>query len=270
MAFKEHPEFTPPSSSSATVWRYMDLAKFLSLVDKAALFFVRVDKLSTLDPFEGLYTNANVEKENLVFSDTTEEWRDQTGIRDERAFSTLLKSRKVVRETMKAGRTVTFVNSWHVQEHESDAMWNLYVRSLEGIAIESSYNRLVTALSGYEEFDVNIGMIRYIDYRHDCIPQWNALSPFMYKRRSFEHEKELRALIWTPQYGKNEIGDPARNRFRDQDGLYVPVNLEELISRIYVAPTAPHWMLELLESLVKKYGLKKEVVQSDLASTPVY
>jgi hypothetical protein len=59
------------------------------------------------------------------------------------------------------------------------------------------------------------------------------------------------------------------NKFRDVFGLYVPIDLEELIARVYVAPTAPRWIIELLTSVVEKYKLKKEVVQSDLASTPV-
>jgi hypothetical protein len=92
----------------------------------------------------------------------------------------------------------------------------------------------------------------------------------MCKRKSYEHERELRALIWTPQHGKNAIGDPLVNKFRDLAGLYVPIELEQLITRVYVAPTAPPWIAELLTSVVEKYKLKKVVVQSDLASTPVY
>lgn len=256
MAFKEHPNFSLPSSPTATIWRYMDLAKFLSLLDKRALFFVRVDKLASQDPFEGFYTNVNVLADNIQFSDKTEEWRN--------------KRNRFMQELAKAEREVTFASSWHTQEHESAAMWNLYIRSNEGIAVESSYDRLVAALQDYGDFEVFIGMMKYIDYQHEIIPLGNTLSPFMYKRKSFEHEKELRALIWTPQDGKNFIGNPAINKFRDHVGLYVPVNLEVLISRVFVSPTAPQWMLELLESVVNMYGLKAPVVQSDLASTPVY
>jgi hypothetical protein len=149
-------------------------------------------------------------------------------------------------------------------------MWSLYVRSQEGIAVQSTYQRLVTSLAGYDEFEVFVGMMRYIDYQADFIPLGNALAPFMYKRKSFEHERELRALIWTPQHGKNIIGNPVLNKFRGVSGIYVPINLDQLITRVYVAPTAPNWIVELLTSVVEKYELKKEVVQSDLASTPVY
>lgn len=270
MAFKEHPEFLPPSSLDAVIWRYMDLAKLLSLIDRAALYFVRVDKLASQDPFEGFYTNANVQADNIQYSDVPKELLEKNNIKDENTFRMIIESNKQIRAFVKAQREYTFVNSWHAQEHESAAMWNFYVKSNEGIAIESSYARLITALANYEDFEVHIGMMKYIDYYREFIPAGNMLSPFLYKRKSFEHEKELRALIWTPQNGKNTIGNLSENKFRDQAGLYIPVNLEALISRVYLSPTAPYWMLELLESLFKKYGLKIRIVQSDLATTPVY
>lgn len=37
--------------SSAKLWRYMDLAKFLSLLDESSLYFTRIDHFN--DPYEG-------------------------------------------------------------------------------------------------------------------------------------------------------------------------------------------------------------------------
>ena len=39
------------------LWRYMDFAKFVSLLESRALFFVRADKLD--DPFEGALSEVN-------------------------------------------------------------------------------------------------------------------------------------------------------------------------------------------------------------------
>ena len=50
MAYEDHPIFSTPEGGDTTVWRYMDFTKFLSLLDKKELFFVRLDKLD--DPFE--------------------------------------------------------------------------------------------------------------------------------------------------------------------------------------------------------------------------
>lgn len=248
----------------------MDLAKFVSLLDRTALFFVRVNRLAAVDPFEGYYTTRNLSVDAVRFEELPDEWREKTNIRDERTFHVVIEAHKRIRGLAKQQREVMFVNSWHCQEHESAAMWNLYVKSQEGIAVQSTYRRFVDSLANYPDFEVHVGMIRYIDYQRDAIPIGNMLSPCMYKRKSFEHERELRALIWTPQHGRNVIGEPSQNKYADQTGLYVLVDVDRLIERVYIAPTAPRWTLELLTSVVRRYGLHKDVVQSDLAAQPVY
>ena len=46
----EHSSFEPPADRDVSVWRYMDLAKFLWMLQKNALFFARADQLG--DPYE--------------------------------------------------------------------------------------------------------------------------------------------------------------------------------------------------------------------------
>jgi hypothetical protein len=65
MPFEPHPEFKPPRDPKATIWRYTDFTKFLSLLDSSALFFSGVDLLG--DPFEGLYPSSNLELERVEF-----------------------------------------------------------------------------------------------------------------------------------------------------------------------------------------------------------
>ena len=42
--FKEHKAYRTPKDENAKIWRYMDFTKFVSMLDKSALFFTRVDK----------------------------------------------------------------------------------------------------------------------------------------------------------------------------------------------------------------------------------
>ena len=149
---------------------------------------------------------------------------------------------------MKANREVTFVNSWHAQAHESAAMWSQYLKSQDGIAIQST-KKLVESLIKYEEYEIHIGMINYINYVTEKIPMGNILAPFMHKRKSFEHERELRCLIWTPQYGKNDPRTPNNNKYRDTYGIYVAVELEVMIEAIYVAPTSQRGLESYLSLL---------------------
>lgn len=40
-----------------------------------------------------------------------------------------------------------------------------------------------------------IGLVKYIDYDKDVFPLDNTFYPFTHKRKSFEHEREVRFLI---------------------------------------------------------------------------
>jgi hypothetical protein len=50
--YSEHETCLKPANENAKIWRYMDFTKFVSLLEKKALFFCRADKLG--DPFEGV------------------------------------------------------------------------------------------------------------------------------------------------------------------------------------------------------------------------
>ena len=57
--YNEHPIFEKPDNENAKIWRYLDFTKFVSMLEKKALFFVRADKLG--DQFEGSFSKANLE-----------------------------------------------------------------------------------------------------------------------------------------------------------------------------------------------------------------
>ena len=270
MSYKEQPDFISPSDPNCKIWRYMDLAKFLSIIDVRSLYFTRLDQLGTFDPFEGYYTNLNIQFDNTPFESMSDAWKEENGIKTKQLYDVVIQSNKNIRKFVKYNREVTFVNSWHIKEYESAAMWQLYLSNQEGICIQSTFKNLIESLESYKEFDIFIGKIKYIDYQNEAIPKGNILSPFTYKRKSFEHEEELRALIWTPQNGKNDISNPNNNKFKDVLGIYVPVSIEKLIEKIFVSPNAPKWNADLIRSLVKKYEINVEVVQSDLAAKPLY
>jgi hypothetical protein len=47
-----HPVFTPPPDTDGKIWQYMELAEFVSMLNRKALFFVKANKLR--DPYEGI------------------------------------------------------------------------------------------------------------------------------------------------------------------------------------------------------------------------
>ena len=55
--YKSHSAFKPPPRA-ALLWKYVDFTKFVSLLEREALFFSTTEKFS--DPFEGHYPLRNL------------------------------------------------------------------------------------------------------------------------------------------------------------------------------------------------------------------
>jgi hypothetical protein len=245
------PEIAQLCDSDVKIWRYMDFVKFVSLIDSKKLFLARSDKLG--DAFEGSYPEANV----IVREDTL----------NKNGFSDFV---EITADIFKKIREYTFISCWHINQFESDAMWKLYSYSGQGIAIQSSYYRLLTSLNEASQ-NIFVGLVQYIDYSNYCAygvnALGNALSPFFLKRKSFEHERELRAMI---QETPIKDGAVDWNIAPPEWGEGIEVNLNVLIENIYICPTAPSWIVPLVESVLDKYKLNKEVKQSSLNGKPYY
>jgi hypothetical protein len=62
MTAQDHPTFKKPKDLDVKVWRYMNLAKFLWMLQKSALYFSRSDLMG--DPFEGHYSRVTALSED--------------------------------------------------------------------------------------------------------------------------------------------------------------------------------------------------------------
>ncbi len=230
----------------------MNFTKFVAMLENNGLFFSRIDRLD--DPLEGSYPQANV----VARQTTIDAIKHAEGVDIGETF-------QQIGGFVERNRQWIMVNCWHMNEHESAAMWKLYAQSNEAIAIQSSYTRLAHCLDKI----AYLGVMKYLDYAHDTFSDWNALLPTMHKRKSFEHERELRAVVWdlpiVPVEGISFDAVPP------EGGIWrKPLDLHELIERVYVAPTSPAWFKELVEQVVVRYGLDKPVYQSSLDSKPLF
>ena len=246
--FQKHPEFEEPKDEETKIWRYLDFTKFVSYLDRRALFFTRADKLD--DRYEGKFTDADINR-----------WKDVLKIKR--------KTEKI--EILNGFRKVINISSWHINEYESAAMWKLYLTSKEGVAIQSTFKRLKDSFKENKRDDIYIGFVKYIDYEKDSIPDGNIFNPFLYKRKSFEHEKELRAIIMKFALAEQTKGKNILYVDPEWIGNYVESDLIILIENIVVSPTAPEWFAELIGSIMNKFGLMDiEIKQSDLTKDPLY
>ncbi len=109
-----------------------------------------------------------------------------------------------------------------MNEHESAAMWKLYAQTNEAVAIQSTYQKLASCLPE----NVFVGVVHYIDYETQWLPEGNAMWPFVHKRKSFEHERELRALFEDLPINEKVIQTGMPN---NESGREVSIDPESLI-----------------------------------------
>jgi hypothetical protein len=258
--YETHPIFISPSDRNVKIWRYLDIAKYLSLLEKKSLFFTRSDLLG--DPFEG--SLPSTKGQNNLNEVAKRQSAKLLGLSsDQIAFPYSVHD--VIRKRL-------FICSFHMNDYESAALWSIYTKAMQGVAIQSTFSRLCDCFKEYSENNVFIGVMNYIDYNTEIIPiSENVFPPLLHKRKSFEHEKELRAVIIHPKefYSKHRAGKHDEFNGGDQTGLDIKVDLNILIERIYVAPTTDKWVKELLVSVTKKYGIDKPIEQSSLDDSPI-
>jgi hypothetical protein len=177
-------------------------------------------------------------------------------------------------------RNWTYISCWHMNDHESAAMWRLYASGNEAIAIQSTFNHLHQCLQPHRKpphGEPKLGMVYYVDYSSDLVKRNVHLSEFFHKRKSFEHETELRAVIQDlPMIpaSRNDKGEVTAWHYNIEkqpiSGIPFNIDLDQLIEVIYVSPISPIWLLDLVKSIVNKYNFNKEVKRSGLDSDPVY
>ncbi|WP_338452314.1 DUF2971 domain-containing protein [Niallia oryzisoli] len=253
--YREHKDFEVPENENTKIWRYMDFTKFISLLETKSLFFARSDKFE--DPYEGRLNQVTIDFFKLQFNKGIPS--DQSDL----AFESFMKE-------VEESRKVATINCWHMNEVESDAMWKLYLKNNEGIAIQSTFKRLCEAFS-LTDSEINIGKVIYEDFNNYIFPlRGNLTANFLVKRKSFEHEKEIRAIHWrvSRQFGWRNLGE---GKFPIVDyGENIPVDISTLIEKVYIAPNSPSWIKDLVKSMLTRYDLDSiPVKQSSLGSNIV-
>ena len=233
MPYLPHHAFSIPEDGEQPIWRYLDVPRFLSLVQSSSLHFARADKLG--DPFEGSISAA-------TFANSIER----------------------VPSIARAFQLKSAVNCWHMNRHESVAMWTLYGKSEMAIAVRSTVGRLIRALKVAQQ-EVFIGVVSYIDYDEHAMNLENHFRPLLCKRRSFMHEQELRAITVFP--APAGTWDNANN----PEGQLVPVDVNELIESVYVAPQAPTWFASTIAETLRRLAfVKLSVRQSRIDEDPMF
>ncbi|SOD92067.1 hypothetical protein [Spirosoma fluviale] len=241
--------FSPPSDRSVKVWRYMDFTKFVALLNSGSLHLTRCDQFD--DQFEGAFPE-----------------EDSQGQRDNYKDALINKARLMpdqlaqVLDTVwkKYQRQYMFINCWHMNSHESAALWNVYGATKEAIAIQTTYDRLRSVLPA----SYQIGAVRYIDHETYLNEEKEGFFSVMFKRKSFEHERELRVCYVDAYEFQQDVRNPAEFFCPTNARLVetVPVDLNTLVESVRIAPQTPDWFVKLVKDAVLRFGYNLPVSQS--------
>ncbi len=226
----EHPavrDKQPEHPAQMKIWRYLKLPNLVSLLQKRFLHFTKLGVLHD-DLFEGTFPTITQLITDLQMP------QEQGGDLVDHLTS-------YVREN-------TYVNCWSGNQKESAAMWRLYGTSPGSVAVQSTYEKLVTALPN----EYYVAMVKYLDYDREHFPSGNILYPGFHKRIEFEFEREIRAL---------------RFSFEDTESDPV-VDLNDIIEQIYMRATEEQWMMDVVKGLLDQHSLGDKLVQSNIDAPP--
>ena len=225
------------------LWRYMDLARLVSLLETKAIWLARADTFR--DKHEGRFPD----EMRTLMEKAYEGFRvdDPSPVKDASDFQDyMLKN--------------TFISCWHKNIDENMAMWEIYGRDTNAIAVQTTVARVrdgtdSSKLDGYSLLlrpvaykraeDVP-GVLRY----EDC---------FFRKRPHFSFEQEVRISLDT--YSR---ANPAKNT---PYGHQLRCSIKTLIESIYVHPDSADWFVDAVNSIATHYKLNAHVKRGVFGNT---
>jgi hypothetical protein len=261
----DHPSLISPKKEEIA-YRYLDLDKFERLLKDRALFFCRADKFS--DPFE-----ASSPRVESIYRFLENKRLDKEAGRNS-TDEELYKKAKDLGQLHKKYKRSFIVNCWHINKGESDAMWRLYLKTNEGVAIQSTVQKIVDAYTSNPE-TIYISRVRYIDYENDTYyhrteyPQnnYNLFTPIVHKRNAFSHESELRLF----QQIEGAVNDETYwDRTSNYMGRSITCNIDQLIDKIILPPTADIFVENKVKALLDIYKFDYQIEGSKLNLIPRY
>jgi hypothetical protein len=253
--------FPPPFEippGKASLWRYMDVAKFICLLRDKALHFTRLDHLG--DSWEG----AKGSRENKrVWDDFYLRYFEQIirhppgGYKCQKTDEEIKAGASRLLEQIEAcglnALRTNYVSCWHENENESEALWRLYCPpTTVGVAVRTTFGDLKLAFD--DDLSVTLGRVEYVDFRR----QFAQINDSIFrKRKSLQHEQEVRAVI------RDVSEDETLGRRRS-------VHIDKLIKEVVISPFAPAWVESIVGDLLLRYAVSIPARRSELLDEPFF
>lgn len=264
----EHHDYLIPIDTKAILWRYMDFNKFISLLETESLFFCRADKFS--DPFEGTIPKKEAEYRESSFRQIIDAYNEP--FKTDKFNKWEAESIDFIKRT----RIGTVINCWHINNYESDSMWRLYLKTNEGVAVQTTPQRLFDSFIQAQD-KIFPSKVRYIDFENDMfyheteypVESVNTLTPFLHKRVEFNSENEFRIFQEIKDvmfYQGVSYWDNKENHI----GIFTKINVIKLIEKVHFHPTLAEKQQKKIELIAKNLGYNLNFEKSSMQKQPLY
>jgi hypothetical protein len=239
---EENTWFKKPEDTD-TVWRYIDLSQFMSIIsgEDNTIWFTRVDNFK--DPYEGMPSEKDFSEEG----------------------ESLGSDRGVLVEQFQDKQEWIYANCWHRNIGQSDMMWSSYLSSHEGVAIKSTVGSLKSATQ--TSHDLFFANVNYIDWEKERVPSEPVIAPSLHKRECFRHENEMRMILRHEDW-RSEPYHPYEKPLTEEKGIPVSVNLDELVDEVYTSPRAKGWFHKTIEEFTSQH-ISAPVSKSNIYEGPL-
>ncbi|MDO3510226.1 DUF2971 domain-containing protein [Ralstonia pseudosolanacearum] len=160
-----------------------------------------------------------------------------------------------------------FAQCWSINP-QSDAMWRIYSPDRLGLRVKSTRENLRAAIREGLKKDglkYRLGDVEYLPQKElnqrlldlaetlkESFTPATAANSLQWKRRAFEHEREVRLIAYRKEVSANP-----------QSGLRIKIDPHELIDDILIDPRAPSEFVDAFKFYLKnKIGFQGEVGRS--------
>ncbi|MBU2513738.1 DUF2971 domain-containing protein [bacterium] len=264
-------KISPSLNSDQKIWRYLTLDKFIDLISRQALYFAPLEKFIDSDPFEGYMPIPALKIFHGALGDTIQFFEKESLDRFEKLgaengvpintekFKRTINSEtdKIKKKSLKfmkiLGKSIQ-VNCWNISDYESEAFWKLYSDEGKGVAIESTVESLSKSIfPTYSGNRIHIYPVKYVDFFDeslnvsDCMVDGQVVP--LIKRKSYEHENEVRAFI-VPDVDVKRLDE------HKIEHVFVEVDLSVLIERIHISPFAGTAFKNSVKAVSKAFNIE--------------
>ncbi len=141
-----HPSLDPCPPNEQSIWRFMSVAKFVSLLSSKSLYLSSIAELRKRDPFEGTYPIPNHIDRSRIETDDAYARSEIGDISEESGYSNLRSMWGRSGGDIDQNRYchAIYVNCWHMGDRETAFLWSASRPRRKGLRSKAPSGQLGT------------------------------------------------------------------------------------------------------------------------------